>query len=141
MAGEAANAITTTYANDASTAYWSFSTGTPTAALLTDFSTSSLPQGIQLGWQSTQELNLLGFNLFRAEVIDGEQERINLQLIPGVNPGELQGNNYQYLDTTVEAGKVYYYWIEWVEESRSEYFGPVVSDIVPFKVWLPLGMK
>jgi hypothetical protein len=137
----AVNTITTTYANDTSTAYWSFTTGIPTAALLTDFTTIALPQGIQLEWQSAQEQNLLGFNLFRAEAIDGQQERINPQLILGINPGELQGNDYQYLDATVEGGKVYYYWIEWVEEIRSEYFGPAISDIVRFKVWLPLGMR
>ena len=120
---------------------WSFTTGEPTPVRMASFSSTPLLQGVQLDWQSAQEVFLLGFNLLRSESSNGTRRIINPQLIPGINPGELHSNDYQYLDVTVEAGKAYYYWIEWVEKSRSEYFGPVITDVVRFIVWLPLGLR
>ena len=50
--------------------------------------------------------------------------QVNPELIPDKNPGEMRGNPYQYLDTTAEAGKTYYYWVQWVGISGSELYGP-----------------
>jgi hypothetical protein len=116
-------------------------TPNPTAVSLVDFSTASMPQGIQLGWQTAQETELVGFNLYRAESPDGQRSQINQQLIPAFNPGELRGNAYHYLDATAEAGKMYYYWVEWVGNSGSEFYGPVTARFALYKVWLPLGLN
>jgi hypothetical protein len=113
----------------------------PTPVKLVDFNTTSLLQGIQLDWQTAQEVDLLGFNLYRAEESDGPQVKINPELIPGINPGLLKGNDYQYLDTTAEAGMTYYYWVEWVGISSSEFYGPVTGSLAPYKVFLPIGLK
>jgi subtilisin family serine protease len=113
----------------------------PTAVKLVDFNTTSINQAIQLGWQTVQEIDLIGFNLFRAETLDGPQVKLNPQVIPAINPGQLQGNDYKYLDATADAGKRYYYWVEWVGNSGSEIFGPVTGSIVPYRVWLPIGIK
>jgi hypothetical protein len=100
-----------------------------------------LPQGIQLSWQTAQENDLIGFNIYRSESPDGERVQINSELIPAVTPGQLQGNDYLYLDTSAEAGKTYFYWVEWVGNRDSELFGPLITSLVPYHVWLPLGMK
>jgi hypothetical protein len=120
---------------------WSFTTGIPTAVSLVDFRAKSAPQGIQLDWETVQEIDLLGFNLFRAESPDGLQVQINPELIPAVNPGQLRSNDYQYVDVITKAGMTYYYWIEWIGNNSSEYFGPITASLAPYKVWLPLGMR
>jgi hypothetical protein len=135
------NIYGTTYADVSYTTFWSFTTVAPTPVTLTNLRATSLPQGIQLNWQTVQEIALLGFNIFRADTVDGPQVKINPELIPGINPGQLRGNNYLYLDATVETGKTYYYWIEWVGNSSSEFYGPMTARVMLYKVWLPLGIK
>jgi hypothetical protein len=113
----------------------------PSPVYLANFDATALPQGIQLSWQSAQENDLIGFNLYRAESQDGPQVQINTDLIPAINPGELRGNAYHYLDATTKVGKVYYYWVEWVGKSSSEFYGPVTASLAQYKLWLPLGLK
>jgi uncharacterized repeat protein (TIGR01451 family) len=115
--------------------------GLPTGVDLVDFTATSHSPDILLTWHSVQETDLIGFNLFRAEASDGPQLKINPELIPAINPGQLLGNDYQYADATAEVGKVYYYWVEWVGISGSEFYGPVTASIVPYTVWLPLGLR
>jgi hypothetical protein len=119
----------------------SLCTAIPTAVNLVDFNATSIPHAFQLTWQTAQETDLLGFNLFRAEELDGPHVKINPQLIPAINPGQLRGNDYQYLDATAEVGKIYNYWVEWVGNTNSELYGPETASLVPYTFWLPLGMK
>ena len=109
---------------------------TPTDVKLVDFNAKSLPQGIQLDWQTAQETDLLGFNLFRAETLNGLKLKINPELIPAVNPGQQRGNDYLYLDTTPEPNKTYSYWIEWIGTGGSELFGPATTMRSVY-IWLP----
>ena len=120
---------------------WEFTTAEPTTVRLADFTSLSLPQGIQLSWQSAQENDLIGFNIYRSESPDGPQVQINYELIAAITPGELQGNDYIFLDTTAELGKTYYYWVEWVGNPDTEQFGPVTESLAPNHVWLPIGLK
>ena len=120
---------------------WWFSIAEPTPVRLAGFNAMSLPQGIQLSWQTAQEVDLLGFNLYRAEALDGPQVMINPQLIAAINPGQLQGNAYRYVDPTAAAGKVYFYWVEWVSSRDSERFGPLSASLAPYAVWLPIGLN
>ena len=137
----AVNGVGSAYSDGLSTAIWSFTTQAPTDVRLANFNALSLPQGIQLNWQTAQENDLIGFNIYRSESLDGPQVQINYELIAAITPGELQGNDYRYLDTTAEVGKTYYYWVEWVGNRDSELFGPLITSLVPYHVWLPLGMK
>ena len=137
----AVNALGGIYSNGSSSAIWSFTTAAPTPVMLADFKAVSTPQGIQLRWLSGEEIDLLGFNLFRAETSDGQQVQVNFELISAINPGQLQGNKYQYVDKTTETGKTYYYWVEWVGNRSTEFYGPVTASLAPFWVWLPVGLK
>lgn len=112
----------------------------PTAVNIAGLDAASTLRGLQLKWQSAQEINLLGFNVLRAEKVDGPQVRINPDLIPSENPGLLQGNDYQFLDSTALAGRVYYYWVEWVGIYGSEMIGPVAGFLWNY-TWLPLNIR
>ena len=137
----AVNGVGTAYSDGLSTAVWSFTTQAPTDVRLANLNALSLPHGIQLKWQTAQENDLIGFNIYRSESPDGERVQINYELIAAITPGELQGNDYVFLDTTAEVGKTYYYWVEWVGNRDSELFGPVTESLAPNHVWLPIGLK
>jgi hypothetical protein len=114
---------------------------TPTAVTLVDFKAKSIPQGIQLNWETGNEIDLVGFNLFRSETPDGLLLNINPELIPGINPGQLQGNPYQYLDIMVDKGQSYYYWLEWTGNIDTEKIGPLEIAFLPIQLWLPLTFR
>jgi hypothetical protein len=138
----AINGAITTYTDGSSTNIWSFITEqNPTDVRLASFDATALPQGIQLSWQSAQENDLIGFNLYRSESPDGPQVQINTDWIQAINPGQLEGNDYLYLDASAEVGKTYYYWVEWVGNRDSELFGPVITSLLPYHVWLPIGLN
>ncbi|HNS52786.1 MAG TPA: Ig-like domain-containing protein [Anaerolineae bacterium] len=68
---------------------------------------------VTLGWETTSERNTLGFSILRAATVDGLRTQVNAELIPTqVPPGSPFGAVYEYTDTTVTPGEVYYYWLE-----------------------------
>ena len=86
----------------------------PTAVTLASFSQGSLTNGVQLDWSTATEVGLLGFNLYRSDELEGVKQKLNVNLIPALTPGDLLGNAYQFTDGTAVSGKTYTYWIELV---------------------------
>ncbi len=92
---------------------------------------------IQLDWETVSEVDNLGFNLYRAESLDGRQIKLNDSLIPSQGPGSPTGYTYSFLDRAVRAGRTYYYWLEAVDiYDVTERFGPV-SAAVPLQLGAP----
>jgi len=81
---------------------WFLSTGTSTI--------------VTVEWSTASELNTAGFNLYRGESPDGPFQKINSELIPA-STDPLVGGSYAYTDTTVIAGRTYFYRLEDVETS------------------------
>jgi hypothetical protein len=84
----------------------------PTAVMLASFTATSVNTGILLEWETTAELETLGFNLYRSGQPDGVYEKLNAALIPTQNPGATFGATYIWLDTDVQLGMTYYYKLE-----------------------------
>lgn len=83
------------------------------------------PARVVVQWTTATEINTAGFNLYRAERAEGPYTKINAQLIPASDA--LTGGKYQYEDTTVVAGKTYYYQLEDVEYGgATARHGPIV---------------
>jgi len=105
----------------------SFSVQEPTAvtmaSILAEFDGSG---AVILTWVTTAEFDNWGFNVYRAEVNDPAQAvRINDSLIPGRGQA-VTGATYRFVDTTVQPGKTYWYWIVDVDyEGRMTWHGPV----------------
>jgi len=101
----------------------------PTAATINNFSAKSSGEGILLTWETVNEVNTLGFNLYRANATaaEGEKELVNPELLPSaVAPGSLDGATYTYEDLEVENGVTYLYWLEEVDlDSKSTLYGPL----------------
>jgi len=112
----------------------------PTAGDMIDLTAAFIPGAIQLRWKSFQEIDLLGFNIYRADGLDRSKEKLNPELIPALTPGQLTGNYYQYVDATVVGCKSYYYWIEWVGSAGSKLIGPLQGILANY-IWLPLGFR
>ena len=71
---------------------------------------------VVLRWETAQEVDNVGFNLFRAEVPQfNEREKLNEGLIPSKAFGQMFGASYSYPDTEVVEGVTYYYWLESVD--------------------------
>lgn len=79
-----------------------------------EFQASSLDQGNWLRWQTKEELNILGFQIYREE--NGRRVLVNQQLIPGsaflvgADIALRDGHRYEFLDTTDNQAATY--WVE-----------------------------
>jgi hypothetical protein len=101
--------------------YWSFTVDNELGVPVTSFSAEGARNGIELIWECADMA--AGFNLYRSVEATGlrskSDETLNAELITGESP-------YTYLDTTVENGITYSYWLEAIDAGgASETFGPV----------------
>jgi hypothetical protein len=109
----------------------------PTAVTLASFEATGLDGMVRIEWEVLFELDLIGYNLYRATSIDGERTSVNPDLIPVV-PGNLNGASYEYLDTSVQTGETYYYWLEMVWANGSDVIDEYVWAIVSDYLYIPL---
>lgn len=104
----------------------STATCNPSAVSIISFDAENQEDGILLTWETAEELNNLGFNLYRAEDLQGPKVQVNSKLIPSQNPGGTSGAVYEFLDRQVVAGKNYYYWLEDIDfRLLSTLYGPI----------------
>jgi len=102
-----------------------FAAPIPTAVDLEGFSARGLDGAVELTWQTTSELNNLGFHLYRAVTPEGSYERITASAIPGLGSSPV-GARYRYVDSGLANGKTYFYQLEDIETTgRTERHGPV----------------
>ena len=117
--------------------------GRPTSVRLLSFTATGTKQSVVVNWETASETDNLGFDLFRAEQVDGEKTKVNSGLIPSlVRPGSPLGARYEYVDLAVMEGLFYFYWLDMVDifGGRDRY-GPVSARVGPpleHRVFLPL---
>ncbi len=75
----------------------------PTAVDLSSFGAAPELDSILLTWETASDLNTLGFNIYRAEALDGERTKLNAELIPAA-AGGLFGQVYTFRDSSATAG-------------------------------------
>lgn len=93
--------------------YSAFTQDQITPVMLRNLGAVGVEDGILISWETVTETNNLGFNILRAESVDGEQTQVNPELImSALAPGDMFGASYEYLDeTALEEGVLYYYWL------------------------------
>ncbi len=92
--------------------YAAVTSGQITPVTVQNLDAINVEEGILVSWETVTETNNLGFNIMRAESVDGAQTQINPELIMSeIAPGDAFGAYYEFLDENVEAGKTYYYWL------------------------------
>lgn len=89
--------------------------GQPTGVRVT-FNGLDQSDGILLYWDMSQGGDILGFNVWRSTSIDGAQTQVNGDMIlTKLPPGSGGETSYDLLDSIVEPGVTYYYWLELVD--------------------------
>jgi len=86
----------------------------PTAITLASFTAEPDNGKITVIWETGDETDNLGFNIYRAEAVNGEYTKINDSLISS-KVGTGLGTSYKFTDNTVKNRKAYYYKLEAVD--------------------------
>jgi hypothetical protein len=104
---------------------WIQTDNDPTAIDLTYFRAIPGNKQVILTWETATEIDTAGFNILRAEK-KGDYIIINDEgLIPAAGSAT-QGMSYDYIDTTAQNGKRYWYKLQEVDLiERTQEFGPV----------------
>ena len=89
----------------------------PTAVDLAAFEATPQSNGVLLTWETANEMDNLGFNIYRAESQAGQLIKINQHLVASQDPGSLVGAAYSFLDQSAAPGATYYYWLEDIDAS------------------------
>ncbi len=98
---------------------WTLADKTPTAVLLAGFQGKQKGAQVQLTWDTASEVNLVGFNVWRARG-KGEFVKLNAELIPALSPGVLAANSYAYADPLSKKG-AYRYKLELVTTADTQF--------------------
>ena len=100
----------------------------PTAVDLISFTATGQGPSVVVEWETAQEINNLGFNLYRSPELGGTYSKLNLHLIPGLLSSVI-GQQYAYVDKDVTRSVLYYYMLEDVDLSGTRTMhGPVCVD-------------
>ncbi|MEW5985952.1 MAG: hypothetical protein AB1791_04905 [Chloroflexota bacterium] len=67
-------------------------------------------------WTTESELDIIGFNLYRADSPDGLFVKVNTDLIPP-SADPFIGGEYEFVDQGVERGVTYYYQLETIDRN------------------------
>jgi hypothetical protein len=103
----------------------------PTAVTLAAFEATPQDEAILVTWETAMELDNVGFNLYRSATEEGPYAQLNETLIPPQFPGEVMGGYYEWLDTDVQPGVIYYYKLEDIDvKGVSAFHGPVSTSVV-----------
>jgi hypothetical protein len=110
----------------------------PTGVMISSFSAVSSAEHLRISWETVQEVDLIGFTVYRSDSPDGDQVSLNAMLIPTKVPGSLIGASYELLDESVQPGLTYFYWLEPVNSAGpARLLGPTHATLT-YKVCMPL---
>jgi len=127
-------------------AFWACANlpGVPTAVDMISFEAYSQSGGTQIFWETAIEYDILGFNLYRTTLVEGEEPVFDPDLALKVNDQMiiprlgLEGGVYTYTDITSISGEKYAYWLVVSNvDGDTQDFGPALIQTSYF-VSLPL---
>lgn len=89
--------------------------------------TSSEAPKNTLKWSTASEVDNFGYDVYRGDGPDGPFTRITKQPLPGAGTTDMP-SKYSFVDTEIEAGKTYYYYVESISMGGvRERFTPVIK--------------
>lgn len=104
----------------------------PTAATLVKFNTKFAPKKnvVRVRWETGSELNVVGFSVYRRTGNTKKWTRLNAEMIPAKNVGQIQGDKYSFTDKKIKGGKIYRYKLELVLSDGTSEWSKIIN---PFK--------
>ncbi len=104
---------------------WHIHLSIPVAVRLSNLQAQAVGHKAQLIWQTSAEVENLGFKVLRAERAQGPYEIVTETMVPSQADGR-----YSWIDETVQSGKTYYYKLRDIDRSgRNNEHGPVSVQI------------
>ena len=105
----------------------------PLSIFLSNFTATVLNtdgnQSVALNWQTATESNMSGFVVLRGDTSDRNTARTISGLISATNTA--MPSSYSFIDSEVEAGTSYYYWIEMRGIDGSSRMSTAMPTIIP----------
>ncbi len=78
-----------------------------------------------LRWATASEVDNFGYDIYRGESEDGPFERVTAEPLLGAGTTD-ETSEYEYLDTTIDPYKAYWYYVESISKAgKRERFTPV----------------
>jgi hypothetical protein len=100
----------------------------PTAVDLLSLKATGSGEDVVVSWETAQELDNIGFHVYRSTLKGGPYVRITDTLIRGMT-FSVKGRAYSYVDSNVTRGNLYYYKLEDIDtRGQSTMHGPVCVD-------------
>ncbi len=85
---------------------------------------------VVIAWETLNERLASGYNVQRQDTEGGEFVNVNSEFISSKTPGSDLGNTYEFTDTNVTAGAIYWYRLELVRsDSTTDYSEPVQVQV------------
>ena len=111
-------------------------TFSPTAVVLSRFEAWPIATGNHVQWETVEEIDNLGFNLYRSATLEGIKTKLNRTLIPAKNPGSPLGAVYDWNDIYwLRPGRSSFYWLEDIDiHGHATMHGPAKLRATPVTV-------
>lgn len=101
----------------------------PTIITLSFFSANQKEKKVIVKWQTSTEIDNIGFNILRSESESGPYEKINKKLIKAKG-SSTKGASYKFKDKNIIAGKIYWYKLEDIDSNTgNDLNGPVKVEV------------
>ncbi len=103
------------------------------------FTAHGTNSSIELSWVSANEIDIIGYNLYRATTPDGARSLV--YQTQANQSGSMIGDEYGYSDLDVQPGVTYTYWLEVLQiDGLVETVEPVSANLALAgnKIYLPL---
>ncbi len=94
--------------------------------------------GVLVSWETLSELDILGFNLYRAS---GLEETTMLYQTGAAHPFQLAGGQYAFMDRTAQPGVLYEYRLQVVWHDGSVSQAAAAQIVGPYQASLPLILR
>jgi len=102
--------------------------GPATAVDLVSFTAKGAGSSVLVEWETAQELNHMGFYLYRSKSPSGSFTRLTDKLISGLT-SSVVGRKYSFEDKGVTPGEIYYYKLEDLDiYGKKTHHGPICVD-------------
>jgi hypothetical protein len=83
-----------------------------------------------LKWRAEAQVSNIGWDVYRSEVENGEYQKVNSSRIGGEVNSDIP-TDYQFIDTDVQEGKTYFYYIEDIDVLGNRNRSSIISLTIP----------
>lgn len=90
--------------------------------IVADVSATKTPQGVVIRWETVNEFQTIGFNIYRSRCETCKLVKVNDTIIQSSCPGSLFGDVYKY---RTKGHRRAYYWLSTIDFEMNETFYPI----------------